>query len=177
MTDLLADLPLPSGKSLQWLLGQGVPFDALHGVKSAWVKFNGDTFDFDAECAGEPVLIFACEDQGEVVDLVAWSARENILATWRSTAFALGDLDQCFNPATWFADGMLQIHRTPLDWLKAGGDGIVILNPKLCWAYLRNVPRLAFADISLARQIKAWLLPPEPQTEFLIEQSIKEIAA
>jgi hypothetical protein len=28
MNDLLADLPLPSGKALRWLFGQGVPSEA-----------------------------------------------------------------------------------------------------------------------------------------------------
>jgi hypothetical protein len=170
MKDLLDGLPLPSGKSLQWLLEQGVPFDALYALRSAWVNFDGDTFNFDPECSDDPVLLFGCEDRGEVIDLAAWSARENTFATWRSTAFCLGDLDQCFNPATWFDGDGLHIHRTPLDWLKAGRDGIVILNPKLCWAYLRNVPRAICADIEHGEEVKRWIKPPRrPQTKIFIK--------
>jgi hypothetical protein len=72
-----------------------------------------------------------------VIDLAAWSARDNKLSTWRNTAFCIGDVDQCFNPATWFGGGGLRIHAGPLDWLRAGGDGIIILKPKLCWAHLQ----------------------------------------
>ena len=39
-------LPLPNGKVLRWLLDQGVPFDALYNVKSAWVAFDDAGFDF-----------------------------------------------------------------------------------------------------------------------------------
>jgi hypothetical protein len=174
MTDLLSWLPLPSGKSLRWLLSQGVLFDTLYALRSAWVKFDGNTFDFDPECSEDPILIFGCEDRGEVIDLAVWSARENRLATWRSTAFCVGDVDQCFNPATWFNGDGLCIHRSPLDWLRADRKGIVILKPKLCWAHLRHVPRVICADVQHGDLVKRWIKPPQSQTEIFIETNIVE---
>jgi hypothetical protein len=168
----------PSDAETRWLLQQGLDEQALcrpWPIGGAAVQFDGHTFT--TEPAGTRALTFRATDRDDVIDLIAWQPRTDQLASWRGVAFCLGDIDAALNPATYFAGGVLRIHRTPLDWLKAGRDGLVILKPKLCWAYLRNVPRLAFADISLARQLKAWLLPPEPQTEILIERSIKEKAA
>src|SRR5262245_35268713 len=111
LQDIFDWLPLPSGKTLRRLLDRGATFDSLYQVKLAWVRFDGDRFDFDSDMAEEPDIIFKCEDQGEVIDLAAWSARDNKLATWRGRGFCVGDLDQCFSPATWFAGGGLRLSK------------------------------------------------------------------
>ena len=156
LQDVFDWLPRPSGKTLRWLLAQGAPFDSLYMVKGAWVRFDGAGFDFEA--GGDPALIFKCEDSGETIDLVAWSARD-----WRGHAFCLGDMDRCFSPPTWFDGGGLRVHRTPLEWLKAGGDGIVVLKLELCWAHLRHVPRVFCADVKHADLVKRWAQPAETE--------------
>jgi hypothetical protein len=174
LQDVFGSLPLPSGRVLRWLLGQGVPFDSLYGVKAAWVTFDGAGFDFDPVMTGSPVLIFRCADNGHTPDICAWSIRHNKLATWRGAGFCIGDVDQCFNPATWFAGGGLRVHRTPLDWLKAGCDGIMILRPELCHAYLRHVPRVICADVGHGDSVNRWTQPPKLKTKFFIEMDIEQ---
>jgi hypothetical protein len=168
LQDVFGSLPLPSGRVLRWLLGQGVPFDSLYGVKAAWVTFDGAGFDFDPVMTGSPVLIFRCADNGDTPDLCAWSIRHNKLATWRGAGFCIGDVGQCFNPATYF-DGGLRIHRGPLDWLRAGCEGIVILQPKLCYPYLKNARRVICTDETVANLVHKHNRPRRSTTRIFIQ--------
>jgi hypothetical protein len=181
LTELFNALPLPSGKSLRWLLDQGVGFDALYKVKRGWVQFDDrGGFDFDPGMSGDPVMILKATDADETIDLVAWSARDHKVATWRHHAFALGDVDQCFNPATWFDGDALKIHAGPLSWLKADGNGITILQPRFVHAYLRNVPRLICSNELVAAMVHKRLRPPRSATKIFVEPehiAKKEIAA
>jgi hypothetical protein len=167
----------PTGKELLWLHQRGVSMAALTRpwiIGADRVRFDGKAgFDFDA--AGDRALIFRCEDLGETIDLAAWS--DNRLATWRQTAFCLGDVDQCFNPATWFGDDGLRIHADPLDWLRARRAGIVILKPELCWAYLRNVPRVICQNEIIAARVHKHARPPRCTTKIFVAIAEKEIAA
>ena len=97
------------------------------------------------------------------------------LASWRGQAFCLGDVDDIFNPATYFDGGALRVHETPLQWLLADRDGIVIVRPDLAHAYLASCQRLAFSDRAHARQVDKWLQPPKPTVEILVE--VEERAA
>jgi hypothetical protein len=111
-----------------------------------------------------------CRDRDEILDLCAWS--DDALATWLGRAFCLGDLDDIFNPATYF-DGALRVHASPLEWLQAGCDGIVILRPERCWPYLRYA-RVICAKIETADLIQKWNKPPRVSTEILIEEDTEE---
>ena len=97
---------------------------------------------FDLDHEGERALIFRAEDRGEVIDLVAWQPRTSAVASWRGQAFCLGDMESIFNPATYFAADALRVHATPLDWLMADRDGIVIVRPDLVPAYLASCQRI-----------------------------------
>ena len=109
-----------------------------------------------------------------MLDLCAWSARDSKITTWRGAGFCIGNVDQCFNPATWFAGGGLRVHRTPLEWLKASCDGIVILRPELCHAYLRHAPRVICAEVGHGDSVNRWTQPPKLKTEFFIEVDIEQ---
>jgi hypothetical protein len=168
LQDVFDWLPLPSGKTLRWLLEQGVPFDALYSVKSAWVSFDGHGgFEFDAD--GDRVLIIRCEDHCEVIDLAAWSARDSRLATWRGYGFCIGDASECFNPAVWLDGDGLHIHAGLLDWLRAGAAGIVILKPELCWAHLRHVPRVICPNDITAALVHKHTRAPRCTTKIFVE--------
>ena len=114
-----------------WLLDQGVSPAAMllqPEIRAANVVFlDGNTFDFDE--SGIRAFVFKELDSD---DLVAWRPASRTLperlATWRAVAFALGQ-DSIFNPATYFMDGKLHVHADPLDWLRAGREGIVIVKP------------------------------------------------
>ena len=72
-------------------------------------------------------------------------------------------------PGSYFGDSALRVHRTPLEWLRAERDGVVIVQPQLTYAYLRDARRLSFADPAHAQQVNRWLEPPRPRTELFLE--------
>ena len=160
----------PNDVEVQWLLSKGVSCNALPSpwpVGATNALFAGRTFELAPH--GERCLTWTVFDRGEPLDIVAWQPRAGKLATWLGQGFCLDDHDWLDNPATWWGGGALRIHRSPLEWLRADRDGIVIVQPRLSYPFLRNVPRLSFADRLHAQRFKRWLQPPKPKTEILIE--------
>ena len=139
------------------------------------VSFHGQQFDLDPD--GEPTITFRAADCGVVRDLISWEPCTGKLASLYGAAFCLGDLDQIFSPATYFDGGMLRIHPTPLDWLKADRDGIVIVRHDLTYGYLRGVSRVVCTGTALADRIKRWMRVPKPITEFFIDTDTEEMTA
>jgi hypothetical protein len=164
----------PTDDQLLWLLDQGVSEKALWPISGAIVRFDGATFDLTDE-EGERTLTFRAEDRGEVIDLIAWQPRTGALASWRGQAFCLGDLDDIFNPATYFAGDALRVHATPVDWLLADREGIVIVRPDLAPAYLSHCQRIRCSNAAYARHVKKWIQPRQSSVEILVE--VKERAA
>jgi len=171
---MMVDLDYPNEAEILWLFDQDVSDTAIllpTPIRAANVVFlDGNTIDFDS--GGVRAFRFKEFDSD---DLIAWNPKRNALATWRGAAFALGQ-DAIWNPASYFMDSALRVHRTPLEWLKADRDGIVIVQQDLTYAYLRNVRRLSFADPVHARHVERWLEPPRDGPELLIEV-VKELAA
>jgi hypothetical protein len=170
-------LPFPTDDELRWLLSQGVEEAAMSHpwiIRGGMVQFDDDTFEFVS--TGVQAIIFRTEDCGETIDLVAWHSRTGRLASWRGVTFCLGDLEQLFNPATWFMGDALRLHQSPLDWLRSGRDGIVILRPGMAHAYLAQCPRLVCADAAYARRVERWLERPKLSTEILVEVSVERAA-
>lgn len=165
-------LDYPDDRECGWLVSQGVIPDVIakpRAIRAATVRFWQTTFDFDDD--GERSLIFM-EDR----DSVAWQPRTGALASWRGVSFAINE-DAIDNPATYFAGGVLKVHRTPLEWLQADREGIVIVQPRYTYAALRHVRRLAFADAIFARQVRGWSDPPKCAAEFLVETAAESRAA
>ncbi len=172
-------LSIPSDNVVRWLIEQGISDAAMTSPwppKEARVTF-GDSHTFDFDDSGEPALIFRATDHGETIDLVAWQARSGRLASWRGVAFAIGDLDDVFNPATYFGGDSLLVHETPLQWLQAEREGIVILRQDLAHAFLADRQRIVCSNAAHARQIERWLEPPKPKVEILVEVSAERAAA
>jgi len=157
----------PADHELLWLLDQGVSDEALWPISGATVRFDGRKFDLHLE--GERTLVFRAEDRGEVIDLIAWQPRTGALASWRGQALCLGNLDDIFNPATYFAGDALRVHATPLDWLLADREGIVIVRPDLAPAYLAKCHRIRCSNAAYARKLEQMLQPRGPSVEILVE--------
>lgn len=166
----------PNELQTRWLMAQRVTDTALlnpTSIRAANVAFLDDhTFDFDK--TGVPALLFAVEEGDKEIDWVAWQPRHGKLACWRAAAFALGQ-EAIFNPATYFAGFTLRVHRTPLEWLKADRDGIVIVQPRYAHAYLRDA-RMSCPDAELARQVEEWIKSPRPRAEIFVEVSERAAA-
>ncbi|HEY8577178.1 MAG TPA: hypothetical protein VIL88_12650 [Devosia sp.] len=97
------------------------------------VDCGSGRFDFDAP--SEMIQAFICEayaEDGEtVIDLVAWPVdRPKHVMTMFGRAPILG-LWEAFNPASYYGGKPLQMHRTPLEWLKAGCRGAAVVRPVL----------------------------------------------
>jgi hypothetical protein len=163
-------LPFPSDNELKWLLRQGVDGDvmATPAIRGATVRFDrGGVFDFDPD--GVRAVIFRSDDRGEAIDLVAWQPTTGQLATWRGAGFCIGDVDRVFCPSTYFAGDALAVHKSPLEWLRSGRDGVVIAQPKLTYANFHSGMRVRCTDTELSQQLKKWLRAPARKVEILVE--------
>lgn len=112
------------------------------------------------------VVHVATNDNGETpVDLVAWT-RERPQRVFQSLGAveALG-VDQIGNPASYFLSKPLVVHRHPLNWLRAGCDGIVIFDARAVSARLERLPPrlegydLAADSIEHGRELQRILSP------------------
>jgi len=166
---------IPSDLEIAWLLQQGISEPAMITppvvLASNVVFLDGNTFDFDA--GGVRAFIFR-----EPNDLIAWRPASKRVATWRSSAFALGE-DAIWNPASYFMGSALRVHADPLAWLKADRDGVCIVQAQLTYANLRHARGLSFADPVYRRLVKRWLEPPRTRPELFIEviEQVEELAA
>jgi AAA domain len=135
-------LDYPNESEIRWLFEQGVSDTAMLSptLMRAGKILDNNTFDFD----GDGIRAVVFEEGG---DLSAWNPKRNLLATWQSVAFALGE-EAIWNPATYFAGDALRVHATPLDWLLADRDGIVI-NGR-AW-FGRRVTRCAVLHVAAER--------------------------
>ena len=160
---------MPDDDLIVWLLKKGVSEKAMMHpwcIGGGRVHFEGHHFNIDPN--GDRVIMFRAQDCGITTDLIAWELRTNKLASWAGAAACLGDVDDVFNPGTYFAGGALRIHRTPLEWLKVNREGIVILRPELSYIYLRRCRRLWVPDMQLATGVRRWLQPPRSHVEIIV---------
>jgi hypothetical protein len=126
------------------------------------ITLSGPCFDFDDE--GQlAAIIEAIDPRGgelDVVDLVAWPLdRPDHFATALGRAVGLG-IDLPSNPAPFYCGRPLRAFRTPLAWLQAGCQGVVILNPSRARDWLPDaLGRIAGEDEAHARAIGRLLHP------------------
>jgi len=107
------------------------------------------------------LALYAVVDDGafEVADILAFDQWGR---WWRRSGVALV-LTAAPVPDPWPPARPVAIHRDPLAWLRAGGDGLVVLDPDGI-DYLIDFPALAAADLQLGRRldraIRERLRPP-----------------
>ena len=171
-------LAIPSDNVVRWLIDQGVSDAAMltpWPLKEASVKFVGPhTFDFDD--SGEPALIFRATDHDAILDLVAWQARSGRLASWRGVAFTIGDVAEIWNPAHYLFGGALPVHQTPLQWLQAERTGIVVVDHRDAYGYLRSCQRVRVFDPAFGRQLERWVQPPKSLCKIFVEVPERQAA-
>ena len=138
----------------------------------ALVDFMADTFLFDPE--GEPAavieaLLFDHSREVFTADLVAWPIHE----PW-AFATAMGDSDgaDVLGPQNMVQRGgaPLVIHRTPLDWLKAGCEGCVALKPAARHWLLKAGGPFIVEDVEHGRELRQLLGPNSPRHRILVPQ-------
>jgi hypothetical protein len=164
----------PDIDTARWLRGQGVDVGAALNIAGPIIEhsvavFDGQAFDFaapdDSTAICAIVHVVHDDDAETPVDLVAWTRdRPDRILRCLGAGVALG-IDQIKNPATYFASKPLQIHRTPLAWLRAGCAGIVILDAasfreRIDRLSTRPEPyRLLAEDLDHGRDLRRLLAP------------------
>ena len=122
-----------------WLLRQGVVVEAMDCLRFAVGRRASDG-RFENDPAGDGWIVFPERD-----DVVFWHPFSGRLASWCGRVFAIGQ-DAIDNPGTYSFDCALNVFESPLDWLHAKGDGIVVLDWSRAFDRLRDCPRIAVAE-------------------------------
>jgi hypothetical protein len=169
----------------RWLRGQGVDVTRVLNVAGPIAEHDviirGHRFDFATEDEGDAVraiVHIANADEDETpVDLIAWM-RDQPRRVFQclGAVEALG-VDQIGNAASWFLGKPLAVHRTPLDWLRAGCTGIVIFDATRVRARLECLParsggyRLAAVSLEHGRALRKILSPIPDTVQILVPAS------
>ncbi len=105
-------------------------------------EFQGNRFDFARPGEGSPAFIIEArgEDETRFLDFVAQplSAPERPLTMFGRVGL-LG-IWNASNASTYALGGFLVVHKTPLDWLRAGCQGSAIVDPKIAARQLYDLP-------------------------------------
>lgn len=168
LDDIIAGLDIPEAREVTWLSDQGISDEALiepWPVLAATVRFHKSTrtFAFGADANdGQRALIFQSLSEGHLIDLIAWQPKSQRMASLAGTGFCIGDDALCSDPTTWFAGATLNVYGSPLAWLAAERDGIVIVDPERVWLFLGNAPNVTANTPQLAKALRKWIQPPPP---------------
>lgn len=150
------DIPLEliTADKAMWLTRQGVPAATvarLMPIMMARGIINRSGY-FDPDTNGDHFLVFA-----EPEDTIFWRPTAGQVATLLGRAFALNE-EWIDNAAVCSFDANLNIYATVMDWLRAGCDGIVVLDWSRAFDRLRDTPRIAI-DERLLPNYRKWMQP------------------
>jgi hypothetical protein len=132
----------PSQGLLDTLLASGIALRAMIRPTYMRAALGHRARDglFDCDPDGAEWLVFQ-----EAEDWVCWNVGTGDLATYCGRAFALG-ADRIHEAATYSFGFPLTIYATPLEWLTARRDGIVVLDWTRAFDHLRDCPRIAVPE-------------------------------
>jgi hypothetical protein len=132
-------------------------------MMTSGVRHQDGRFDFVAD--GPRWLAFE-EDE----DFVFWQPRTGELATAEGRTFALGEalIDDAW---TYSFDCSLNIFKSPLEWLQAKRDGIVVVDWPSAFDRLRDCPRVAVAEAMLFNYRRHMKPPRMPEVYVIPERS------
>ena len=113
-------------------------------------------------------------DELEAGDIVFWRWETAELASWCGRAFALGQ-DIVDSPSTYAFNNYLAIYADPLDRLRAGRDGIVVLDWSRAFDRLRDCPGIAVCSTLLTTYRKS--MKPARLPKLAVLDLKKDVAA
>ena len=148
-------------RAIDWLLGSGISIDAVAmpwAVRSARVIFEPTGRYGPCPGLGHFAYILAIIDDG-IVDLVAWSPKDDRLATRLGHGGALGQ-GQLGIDGVDTTDRPLPVWRGALDWLRAGRRGVVITDPAVAAHLFAGAVLEAEDKVQAAELSDALRLPP-----------------
>lgn len=132
----------PSQRELDAFLGAGVSVQALIRPEPMRIAHGDKAHDgrFEPDTSGARWFAF---EEGE--DIVFWHWKTGAIAARSGRAFALGE-EIVDRAATCAFDCALNLFASPLEWLQAERDGIVVLDWRRAFDRLRDSPRIAVAE-------------------------------
>jgi hypothetical protein len=145
---------------------QGASVEALNRIRAGGIVHTGrDTFELQQQIEyGRPsrAFLFLVSDIGGApADVVGWQPATGWLGTWRGLAWALGQ-ESVYRPRL-DEHRALKVHPTPLEWLRDGCRGIVLLRASLAAAFLCDAGPLLVDDAEFGAELRASLTPPAPR--------------
>lgn len=155
---------------IERLITLGVPPAALGGsyhegefaIAADLVVFDGDHFEFARYCDGEPTASFIFlvrNEHGDLADLAAWVPATGQLVTWLGHVAMLGEQNTL---APRIGDP-LAVHETPLEWLKASRDGVVLIHELIARPILQAAAPLATGTIAHGLRLRHQLAMQAPR--------------
>jgi hypothetical protein len=105
------------------------------------------------------VVFLAPDDLGNPLDLAAWEPETGRLALLRGRVSMLGQDNLC----GWRLGEPLIMHETLLEWLRAGREGVVVLDAQRASPLLRSVEPLGVKRASFGREMQAALTIRAPR--------------
>lgn len=171
-------LPTPSAATLRQLREAGVPNYVLGcpivSLREAWVRFfPAGRFDL-AEPADDgtvtALLVLVRDLYEDALDVAAFVLdRPAAIYTLEGRAAFLGE-HLVGNVASTFGRP-LQVHRDAIEWLRADGAGVVVVDTAKAWRRLvdADVP-IAAQDQAHARRLGRELTPPRRAVRVLVRR-------
>jgi hypothetical protein len=105
-------------------------------------------------------MIFVVRDHiGDPIDLAAWNGGLGTPALWCSRGSMLG----AENLFGFRICETLEIHPTPLEWLRAACRGVVIIDPQKSADLLRRAAPLQASSVAHGRALRRMLEMPPPR--------------
>lgn len=176
-SELLGGEPLLS-RDLETLVHAGCPRDALSDafLSLTWARFFRDRtgcarFSPDPDEGRGPmrraVLAGVLDEDGRLTNILGFNLVRPKIWGLRERGTIAGHL---YGRGS---DDPVPVHQTPLEWIAAGGDGILVANPAAAWRYLRQVPLVVRSgDVSFAKQLRAMRDPPKCDAPLLVEGAV-----
>lgn len=157
------------------LIALGVPGAAIATLGEREIPFGIGTVERMADGLYQPGegslhVISPVYEGGEIIDLVAWRSNAPGNWAWRTgLGWALG----CYMLSPRWDDDPVIIHATPLDWLRAGGTGMCILDWEAPEIEQMRALAVIEADEWIASRITRTLNKPRRLPKILTRKEVR----
>lgn len=141
---------------------KGIDISRAGGVGVANISANGDG-TYDRARRGMPAVILPVRENDRIIDLVAFRTSEPARFWIRAGLAAVLGFD--FSMECVDLERPLPVYLTPLSWLRAGGEGVCVLNSNAWEArrLLRDAAELICETEDLARACRNVTRQREPR--------------
>jgi hypothetical protein len=172
----LFELALQTSDYCDYIRQQGIAMNELAPMAGTTavidvVDCGGQRFDWAAR--GNPFRAFVCEayeaDGVTTADLVAWPIvnPRNVYSMFGNAAWV--GASRAWSYDTYYLGKALDIHRCPLDWIKAGCTGAAVVDQNLAARELIDLPGpIAARDRSHAEELATLIQTVTKRTRILV---------